>query len=125
MGLLVGAAVDIPGWSADLMWRAAGVLAGAAGLSLALMPMVALVASAGRGYLPPMGWAILTMALAQIIQLLGWGSWFPWAVPALFTMLGDPRAADLGPHSYLVVGVTCLVGLAATFAWWQRADQSR
>jgi ABC-2 type transport system permease protein len=72
-----------------------------------------------------MGWAILTMALAQIMQLLGWGSWFPWAVPALFTMLGDPRAADLGPHSYLVVGVTCLVGLAATFAWWQRADQSR
>ena len=56
------------------------------------MPPVALLASAGRGYLPPLGWAILTVFLAQILAAIGWGAWFPWSVPALFSGLAGPRA---------------------------------
>jgi hypothetical protein len=65
MGLLVGMAIGLPGWSAALLRRAALDLAATAGLTLALMPPVALLASAGRGYLPPLGWAMLTLFLAR------------------------------------------------------------
>jgi ABC-2 type transport system permease protein len=83
LGLIVGAAVGLPGWSESLLWHAAGALGVTAVLTLALMTPVALLASAGRGYLPPLGWAFLTFFLAQILAAIGWGAWFPWSVPAL------------------------------------------
>jgi ABC-2 type transport system permease protein len=90
-----------------------------------LMPFVALFASAGRGYLPPLGWAFLTMALAQIAGVLGWGDWFPWSVPGLLSEMAGPRAEPIGLHSYILVLLTFIAGIAATFAWWQSADQAR
>ncbi len=70
LGLLVGAAIGLPGWSRALVWRAAGNLIVTAGLTIALMSPVALLASAGRGYLPPLGWAFLTLFLAQILAAI-------------------------------------------------------
>jgi ABC-2 type transport system permease protein len=125
LGLVVGVAIGLPGWSMALLWRGASNLVITAGLTLALMPPVALIASAGRGYLPPLGWALLTVFLAQIVAVIGWGGWFPWSVPALFSELAGPRATQLGVQSYVVVALTLVAGLAGTFAWWQRADQTR
>lgn len=125
LGLLVATAVAIPGWSLQLVQQAFVAVLGAAVLTLALMPAVALVASLGRGYLPAFGWTIFTLFLANIIVYTGWGDWFPWAVPALFSGAAGPRADQLGLHSYLLVGVTLAVGLASVFRWWQRADQTR
>ncbi len=125
IGLVVGAAVGLPGWSTALMWRGSTDLLASAGLTLALMSPVALLASAGRGYLPPIGWAILTIFLAQIVAITGWGAWFPWSVPALFSGMAGPRATQIGLQSYALVVLTCLAGLAGTFAWWHCADQTR
>lgn len=125
VGLAVGAAVGLPGWSAELGWRGVGDIAATAGLALALLPLVALVASAGRGYLAPLGWAVLTLFVAQIAAATGWGAWIPWSVPALFSGLAGPRAAQLGAHSYAAVALTSAAGLAGTFGWWLRADQTR
>jgi len=125
IGLAVGAAVGLPGWSTALLWRGAGDLLASAGLTLALMSPVALFASMGRGYLPPLGWAILTIFLAQIVAALGWGAWFPWSVPALFSGLAGPRAAQVGLQSYALVALTCAAGLVGTLAWWHSADQTR
>lgn len=101
----------------------AAELAGTAALVLVLMPAVALLASVGRGYLAAMGGAVLTLFLAQIIAATGWGGWFPWSVPALFSGMAGPRAAQVGTHSYVVVALTCLAA-AATFSWWRNADQA-
>jgi ABC-2 type transport system permease protein len=117
IGLGIGKAVDIPGWSPGLAWSSFW--------SLMLMPFVALFASVGRGYLPPLGWAILTIALAQIAIVLGWGDWFPWSVPGLLGSLNEPGAEPIGMHSYVVVLLVFVAGIAATFGWWQRADQAR
>jgi ABC-2 type transport system permease protein len=100
-------------------------LIGGALLTMAMLPFVAFFASLGRGYLLPFGWIFLTMFLSQIVARLGWGDWFPWSVPALFSGMVGPRAEQLGPHSYIVVILTCLLGLAATFYWWRNADQTR
>lgn len=125
LGLIVGALVAIPGWSAELFRSASVDILGAAALTMSLLPFVALFASTGRGYLPPIGWTILTVALAQIAAITGWGDWFPWSVPALFSGAAGPRADFIGPHSYVIVILASLGGLAVTFYWWRNADQTR
>jgi ABC-2 type transport system permease protein len=125
LGLVVGKLVVIPGWSTELLRSAFVDVLGSAVLTLALAPFVALLAVVGRGYLPPIGWTILTAALAQIAVITGWGDWFPWSVPALFAGAVGPRAEQLGSHSYIIVILTSLLGLAATFWWWRNADQTQ
>jgi ABC-2 type transport system permease protein len=125
IGLVVGLLLDIPGWSVQLELASLGSLLLIAFLTFMLMPLVALLASAGRGYMPPMGWAFFTLALAQIAAVLGWGDWVPWSVPALLSGAAGADAAQLGLHSYVVVLLAFVAGVAATLLWWQRADQSR
>jgi ABC-2 type transport system permease protein len=129
IGLGIGTAVGLPGWSLELAWTSFWTLMVTALLTLMLMPLVALFASSGRGYLPPLGWAFFTLALAQIAGLMGWGDWVPWSVPGLFSMMFSvvygQRAEQIGIHSYILVLLTFIVGIAATFAWWRSADQTR
>jgi len=125
VGLGVGRLLNMPGWSGALGRTSFGSLMLISSLTYMLMPLVALLACAGRGYLAPMGWAFFTLALAQIAAVLGWGDWVPWSVPALLSGAAGPDAAHLGLHSYSVVLMAFIVGVAATVLWWQRADQSR
>lgn len=123
VGLGIGNLADIPGWSVELARSSFWTLMLSALLTLMLMPVVALFASVGRGYLPPLGWAIFTMAMGQIALVLGWGDWFPWSVPGLLSTATEPD--PLGVHSYVMVLVVLITGTVATFIWWQRADQAR
>ena len=125
LGIRVGAAVDIPGWSQELVTASFATVLVTGLLNFMLMPFVALFASSGRGYLPPVGWALLTLAFADLASVLGWGDLFPWAIPVQVSGMVTAHADQVGLHSYLIVLVTCLVGFVATFAWWQRADQTR
>lgn len=125
IGLLIGWLVDIPGWTTQLAWQSLADSLATAGMTLLLMTPVALIASMGRGYLPPLGFAVLTIFLAQIVAATGWGDWFPWAVPALFSGAAGPRNELLGVHSYILVILAGIAGVAATFYWWRTADQTR
>jgi ABC-2 type transport system permease protein len=125
IAMIVGNAVDIPGWSTELFQSSAVGIFGAAFLTIALTPYVALIASAGRGYMSAFGWTILTVALGQIAVVMGWGDWFPWAIPALFSGAVGPRTEVLGAHSYALILVTSGIGLLATFYWWRNADHTR
>jgi ABC-2 type transport system permease protein len=125
IGLVVGKLVVIPGWSEELLRKASVDILGTAVLVIAVLPFVALLASIGRGFMPPFGWTILTVALAQIAAITGWGDWFPWSVPALFSGAAGPRAELMGTHSYMIVFLASVIGLAATFYWWRSTDQTR
>ncbi|MGZ9225135.1 MAG: ABC transporter permease [Anaerolineales bacterium] len=125
IGLVIGNLVVIPGWSEALLRTAFVDVMGAAMLTIGLLSFVALLASIGRGDLLPFGWTIFTVVLAQIAALTGWGDWFPWSVPALFSGAAGPRAELLGMHSYIIVFIASLLGLAGTFYWWRNADQTK
>lgn len=124
-GLLIGRLVVIPGFSNELLRSASVDVFGAALWTIVLLPFVALFAGIGHGELPPIGWIVLTVVLSQVAAITGWGDWFPWAVPALFSGAAGPRAELLGGHSYVLVLLAGAIGLAATFYWWRNADQTR
>jgi ABC-2 type transport system permease protein len=125
VGLIVGNLVDIPGWANGLARSSFVDALITAGMTLLLMTPVAFIASMGRGYLLPLGWAVLTIFFSQIVAATGWGDWFPWSVPALYSGVVGPRAEQLGVHSYVLVLLASFIGLAATFWWWRNVDQTR
>jgi len=119
--LLMGALINLPGGSPDVILR--GSLLGMAGSCLTILVTLpfALFASIGRGYLLPIGLAILTLMATNFMGLAGWGEYFPWAIPGLFAQAKTP----LAPVSFWIVFLTGLVGMLATYLWWKYADQSR
>jgi hypothetical protein len=83
--------------------------------SCAATPII-FFASAGHGYLPPSGLPC-SPCLAQVVGIIGWGNISPGQSQGLCP------DGELGLASYVMVVITCLIGLAATFAWWELADQ--
>jgi ABC-2 type transport system permease protein len=124
IGLGVGVAVVLPPASVEIFWQGTITLAITACLTIALVTPIAFSASAGHGYLPPMGVTILALILAQVIAATGWGEYFPWSVPALRTGIAGPQYANLGMISYVIVILTSLAGMIGTFVWWELADQT-
>ena len=124
VGWFAGMLVGLPGWSDELWREALARIALIALLTIALQTTTAFVASAGSGYIPPLAWAVLTMALAQILAVLGLGHTFPWAVPALVSGVTGPDGETADAASFLVVAITALAGSLATIAWWERADHT-
>jgi ABC-2 type transport system permease protein len=124
IGMAGGALVGLPGWSPGVARRGLLDVIVAGALTASITTPVALLASVGRGYLAPLGWALLTMALSQVVSVTGWGSWFPWAVPSLYAGLAGERSVQLGPHSYFLVALIGAAGVALTVAWWRNADHS-
>ena len=125
ISLGVGSLVGLPPASPYAFWTGTLTVAGTACLTVAVVTPVAFVASAGRGYIPPMGGAILAVVVAQVVAAAGWGEFFPWSIPALYAGTTGPESANLGMSSLLIVMLTGLSGLVATFAWWTLADQKQ
>lgn len=124
-GLLIGHLVDIPGWSVNLAFRAFGVTLLSGVLTLFLMTPIAFLASAGKGFLPPLGFAIFTLILAQIAGATGWGGWFPWSVPAMLAQFTGPAVEQIDTSSFIIVILTSLIGFCGTIYWWRVADQTK
>lgn len=124
LGLIVGDAVDIPGWNREVLHKGLTVYAACSLLTILLSTPVALFASIGRGYLSPFGFMIFTLVLAQIVAAAGYGHLFPWSVPALVSGIAGSDAAVLETASVIIVLITSLFGLIGTMLWWRYADQS-
>ena len=123
VSLLLGAAIGLSQGTAEVFWHGTMTLAVAACLVIVDVFPFAFFASVGRGYLLPMGVTLLVLVLGNVVAIAGWGTYFPWAVPALYTESNG--RGNLEPVSYLLVLITGLVGMAGTYLWWRFADQSR
>lgn len=118
----IGFLLDLPGLTAPLAAGAVGHALLAAGISYLLVPVVAWITCAGRGYMAPLGFALAMMALGNVFGKTGWAPWFPWSiVPSMIGMVGQPVSA-LPAGSYVVLAVTFVGGVAATIAQLRYAD---
>jgi ABC-2 type transport system permease protein len=119
VGLGVGTAVGLSPTTNDIFQQGTITLLISAVLTIILVTPIAFFASAGHGYLPPLGVMILTIFIAQIAAIIGYGEYFPWSIPALYSQ-GSP----IGLGSYFIVFLTGIIGIAGTFLWWELADQT-
>jgi ABC-2 type transport system permease protein len=120
-GLLMGALIQLPGASLSIIVQACGVYAITSGLAILVVLPFAFFASAGRGYLLPVGLAVLTLMMANVMAIAGWGELFPWAIPGIYSQ----GKTVLSTVSFLIVFLTGLAGMGATYLWWQVTDQNR
>jgi ABC-2 type transport system permease protein len=87
--------------------------------------MVAWIATLGRGYMPPLAFALVTLALGDVFSHTGWAPWFPWSIiPLLIGMVGKP-VATLPAGSLIVVLTTFVAGILATVAQLRYADNTQ
>lgn len=124
VGLALGALIGMPQGTTAVMTEGTITFAVTAGLVCLVVFPVALLASVGRGYLLPMGITFLILALANIIALIGWGSYFPWSIPGLYAGMTG-KGGHLEIFSLWIVLFTGLAGIMATYWWWKQADQNR
>ena len=120
-GLIMGALLKLPGASAGVFLEGCVLVIKVSILVLAVVTPFALIASMGRGYLLPIGVAILLMILMNLIQVLGWAEYLPWAVPVIYSQGKEV----LTPISFWIVFLTGLLGILGTYLWWKYADQNR
>jgi ABC-2 type transport system permease protein len=120
VGVILGAVIQLPGGSLAVILHGTGLLVVTAVMSITLILPFGLFASVGRGYLLPIGIAVLTVILGNLSITLGWGEYFPWAIPALVL-----QEATIPPFSYGLVLLTGLAGVVGTHLWWKYADQNR
>ena len=121
VGLVMGAIIKLPGGSISVILQGSILLLITAGLVIVVVMPFALFASIGRGYLLPLGMAVLLLMMTNLVAIAGWGDYFPWAVPGLYAQ----GKSSLTSVSYWIVLLTGLAGMIATYLWWKYADQNR
>ncbi|MCB0913777.1 MAG: ABC transporter permease [Propionibacteriaceae bacterium] len=117
-GILLGAALDLPGRTPAALVQTAGSVFAAAALSFLAAPLAAWVTVATRSALGAVGFAFGTLLLGDLLSHTGWGEWTPWSI----VLSGAADLTTVGWGSALVLVVTFTVGVAATVLQLEHAD---
>lgn len=115
--LAFGWALQLPGGSADVVTAGLSSTGAAAALMLLVTAPVALIASAGRGYLPPLACAMGAVIVGQVGATLGGAAVVPWSVPAV--AVGLVPGSEVGTAGLVIAIGTGLAGAFGTVAWWR------
>ncbi len=117
-GMLLGAALNLPGRTPAALAQTAGTVAAAAALSFLAAPFAAWVAVATRGALGAVAFAFGTLLLGDLFSHTGWGAWTPWSIVL-------SASADLGTLAWQSVAVLLVafgLGCAVTVLQLEYAD---
>lgn len=94
-------------------------------LTILIGTPIAFFAIWGRGYLVPLGFVALTLVFAQVIAATGYGFYFPWSVPGLYSGAGGAYKEQLDTGSYAILVLAGIGGYLASLAYWKYADQTK
>ena len=117
-----GEIIGLPLWSTEVWQHGLYVLTITSLLTIILSSPVAFFACYGRGYLAPIGFIILSVIFSQIIGVIGYGHYFPWAIPAIFSNVSG-EGNNLEFTSVMIVFITSVIGFVGTLGFWRFADQ--
>lgn len=121
LGMVIGWLIDLPDWSAATLTSSLQTIIIVTMLTIALSIPVAFLASYSQGYLAPLGFVIFTLVLSQIIAAVGYGEYFPWAIPALYSGLSGEEGVIHWSGLFMIIG-TSIVGFISTLFWWLFAE---
>lgn len=120
--ILIGLAIHIPGWEHSLIFDFTKVYFLTALYTILLSTVVGFVVSYAKSIIAPIGFVLLMVIMAQFIAIAGWGAYFPWSIPGVFTVSNSVEGMQLFPMSYIILLFTFLLGLFSTYAHWKYAD---
>ncbi|WNS42394.1 ABC transporter permease [Paenibacillus sp. MMS20-IR301] len=123
-GCMTAWLVRLDGWSLGNITSGFGNYALISLMVICLSVPVAWMASTGRGYLPPLGFVLLTIVAAQFGGALGIVEYIPWAIPGLRSGASGEEQTHLQMLSLVLPYLTGGIGLIGTLAWWRYADQT-
>jgi ABC-2 type transport system permease protein len=121
-GFGIGWLLELPGFSSEVAGRIVTGSLVAAGVSFLLAPVVAWVTVWSRSYLAALGFALGMLLLGDLVGHTGWAPWFPWSIVPLLTGMVGQSVPVLPWTSYLVLGLTFVVGVAGTALQLRLAD---
>ncbi|MBK7428746.1 MAG: ABC transporter permease [Saprospiraceae bacterium] len=122
-GLILGYFLQFPSLNMTETLNHLAIYFNTAFLTIIIGTPIAFFALRGKGYMGALGFVALTLVIAQIIGASGYGSFFPWAVPGLYSGISQEYKASLNAFSYGIVFLTGLIGYIATIFYWRYADQ--
>ncbi len=125
LGLLIGVLLQLPPIDADLVYTHLVAYFLTAVLTVIIGTPIAFFAIWGKGYLSPLGFVALTLVFAQVIAATGYGYYFPWSVPGLYSGAGGAYKAQLNLVSYFILALTSIAGYVATIMYWKYSDQTK
>jgi ABC-2 type transport system permease protein len=122
VGIALGLFIKLPGFSYHLLLIYTTRFIIGSILAIFLAWVIAFVANIGKSYFPALGFLFLMVALGQLVTVLGWGEYFPWAIIGLYSNVANP--VNLGAVSYFIIVITGLLGVLGTVMWWKFADHA-
>jgi ABC-2 type transport system permease protein len=125
LGVAIGAAIGLPGFESGKFFMYMRDYGITAVLTVSLGTPIAFFSMWGKGYLAPLGAVALVLVFSQIIAALGYGQYFPWAVPALFSGVSGEYKNQLNPLSYLILFFVSILGYWATILYWKYTDHTK
>jgi ABC-2 type transport system permease protein len=124
IGLVIGVVLQLPLVEPSYLYERLFVYAVTTLLTVLLGAPVSFFALFGKGYLAPLGFVALALVFAQIIAAAGWGAYFPWSVPGLYSGVSG-TGVKLHYSSYVVVGLMFIVGYLACIRYWNKTDHTK
>ncbi len=125
IGLLIGTILQLSSMEMSLVTGHVTNYIATTVMTILIGTPIAFFAIWGKGYLAPLGFVALTLVFAQIIAATGYGYYFPWSVPGLFSGAGGEYKAQLNLVSYIILILTSVAGYLATVTFWKYADQTK
>jgi ABC-2 type transport system permease protein len=125
LGFLIGTVLQLPTMDMNLFSTHLTNYVLTTLLTILIGTPIAFFALWGKGYLAPLGFVALTLVFAQVIAATGYGNYFPWSVPGLFSGAGGEYKSGLNSLSYLILFLTSILGYFATLAFWKYSDQTK
>lgn len=124
LGLILGFILQLDGWSLDLLLGSMTIYLFTTLMIIVLNTVIAFFALWGRGYLTPLGIVAVLLVIAQVIGAMGFGNYFPWSVPGIYSGSGgEELIKQLNLYSYLILIITGISGYIATIVHWNYSDQ--
>jgi ABC-type transport system involved in multi-copper enzyme maturation permease subunit len=126
LGLFFGILLRLPGWDYIQFSNNIHVYFVTTLMIIALNIPIAFFALVGKGFMTPLGIVAILLVLAQIFGALGFGNYFPWAVPGIYSGSGGAEMkSGLNSLSYLIILFTSIAGYTGTILWWKYSDETK
>lgn len=124
IGVIIGLILGLEGFDLSLLPSSVNVYLLTSFMVIGLGSPISFMAIWGKGYLAPIGFVVFVLVLSQIIAAVGFGQYFPWAVPGLYSGISTEMKASVNGLSYSIVAAVSFIGFIATHFWWTRTDQN-